>query len=608
MLKTLMGRIGYRLLIIAMIAGLFFVVNTGQHRDVVSQGTVSVGAGTLAESVVDLNGAWEFYPDQLLEPKDFLRRKYSGLLINVPEAWNRQYVNGGKFAENLCGTYRLIIKAPAYSGQILGIAVDVIRSSNRIYINGLAVGNSGTPGIKAETTVAGIRPSMNLFVAKPENEIIIQVANFVNSNRGGIVSPISFGTGAEINAANVRSIVADVIIAVLFVAVLAIFAGQYFQRNKELELLWFSSFCLFALLMYISLNNRLIFYLDPNLPYENFARIAYNAVNWSIYSLLLYVRTALKIKQPILVYVITGLMLVWTLMIILLPLPLFTGYFGYMLVWDGLLAIVVVGFAGYGIYRQMDGFEYLTFGTVCFILMYLATLFDFMGILDSDWYVATVSGLFLISQLLFINERYRLTLLKRQQDAFELEYLRAQIKPHFIFNALGSIGGLMLEDVSAARKTLSDFSRYLRGMFRKENLAGHVLVEEELQLTQYYLHIEKVRYGDRLLVSIDVPVEVLQQQLPPLTLQPIAENCVKHGFADSNKTVEIKISGMIKKNKTIITIEDNGSGISTDKLQEILSGVSPGIGLTSTIARLRRVGGNLELISTATGLKVVITL
>ena len=608
MVKTLIGRIGYRLLIIAMIAGLFFVVNTGQQSDSVSQGAISVGTGSLVNNIVDLNGTWEFYPDQLLEPKDFLRRKYSGLSINVPGSWSRQYVDGGKFAEDLCGTYRLIIKAPAYSGQILGIAADVIRSSNRIYINGSLTGSSGTPGMNAVTTVSGVRPSVNLFVAKPENEVIIQVANFVNSNRGGIVSPISLGTGAEINAASTRSIAADVIIAVLFATVLAIFAGQYFQRNKELELLWFSSFCLFALLMYVSLNNRLIFYLDPNLPYENFARIAYNAVNWSIYSLLLYVRTALKIKQPILVYVITGLMLLWTLMIILMPLPIFTGYFGYMLVWDGLMAIVVVGFAGYGIYRQMDGFDYLTFGTVCFVLMYLATLFDFMGILDSDWYVATVSGLFLISQLLFINERYRLTLLSRQQQAFELEYLRAQIKPHFIFNALGSIGGLMLEDVGAARKTLSDFSRYLRGMFRNENQSGVVSVEEELELTQYYLQIEKVRYGDRLIVEVDVPGEVRRQLLPPLTLQPIAENCVKHGFSDSGKVVRIRISGRRENKHTVIIIQDNGTGISAGKLQEILAGKSTGVGLTSTIARLQRAGGKLELSSTATGLKVIITL
>lgn len=608
MIKNFIGKIGYRLLIIAMIAGLFFTVNIAQQSDIVHQGVVNIAPAGLIEKIVDLNGEWEFHPDQLLGPRDFARRKYSHSFIKVPGSWNRQYVEGGKFPENLCGTYRLIVKTPTYSGQILGLSTDVIRSSNRVYINGVLSGFSGSPGIDAQTTISGLRPGVYFFVAKPENEIIIQVANFVNSNRGGIVAPVSLGTGAEINAANIRAITADVIVAVLFTTVLAIFAGQYFQRNKELELLWFSSFCLFSLIMFLSLNNRLLFYLDPLLPYGSFARIAYISVNWSIFSVLMYMRSALKLNQRYLVYAITVIMLFWTLLTMFMPLPLFTNYFVYMLCWDVLLALVVVGFAGYGIYRQMDGSDYLTMGAVCFILMYLATLFDYMGILDSDWYVATVSGLFLVSQLLFINERYRLVLLKRQQETFELEYLRAQIKPHFIFNALGSISGLMLEDVVAARKTLSDFSRYLRGMFKKDIFRGDVLIEEELQLTEYYLRIEQVRYGERLQVKINVPAEIRNKKIPPLTLQPITENCVKHGFISGVEQITVTISGIIIDDRATICIEDNGPGISLEKQKAIMSGISSGIGLTNTISRLKSAGGHLRFESTENGLRVMIIL
>ncbi|MEI6286047.1 MAG: histidine kinase [Bacillota bacterium] len=608
MLKTVIERIGYRLLIIAMVAGLIFTVNVSDPVNIVKQGVINDASVVLADKVIDLNGEWEFYPDQLLTPQDFARRKYSASFITVPGSWSRQYIDGGKYPEDLCGTYRLKIMTPRSVGQVFALSTNVIRSSYQVFINGQSAGQVGIPGKTATTTVAGLRPGTYFFAARLENEIIIQVANFVNSKRGGIVSPINFGTAVAIDAERTNSVIADVVTATLFALVLAIFFGQYFQRNKELELLWFSSFCLFTLIMYMTTNNRLLLFLQPELPYEIFVRIAYVAVNWSVFSALLYVRTALKIRQQFTVYFITAITIILSIMIISLPLVIFTSYLVYLFMWYIFVCAVLVGFAGYGIYMQTDGYEHLTLGVVLFVLMAAATLFDYMNILNSNWYIATVSGLFLISQLLFITDRYRLTLLKRQQEAFELKYLRAQIKPHFIFNALGSIAGLMLEDVGAARKTLSDFSRYLRGMFRKENLSSQVLVEEELQLTEYYLHIEKVRYGDRLNVFIDVPDEVRQQQLPPLTLQPIAENCVKHGFVDSNSSVEIKICGLIKNNKTIITIEDNGTGISADKLQEILSGKSTGIGLTSTIARLQRSGGNLELFSSATGLKVIITL
>ncbi|MFA6075412.1 MAG: histidine kinase [Negativicutes bacterium] len=609
MAKKIFVRIGYMLIIIAVIAGFVFTVKLNQKPDSVHRGVVEIFPTQLTDEVIDLNGDWEFYPDKLLTPYDIAHQPAQFHYLRVPGSWTGQDADGVKFPYNLYGTYRIVIKTPQSAGQIMGISLGAVRSSNHVYINGVSAGLTGNPGVTPATTVSSVRPSTYLFIARPENEIIIQAANFVNSNRGGIISPIVFGTSTAINGDKISSIVADVILAVLFAVVLAIFAGQYFQRNKEFELLWFSNYCLFSLMMYLTLNHRLIFYLDAELPYENFAMISYNAVNWSIFSLLMYVRVALKIKQKYLISGMTGVMIILTALILFLPLPLFTKYFQYMLLWDLFVGLVIIAFAGYGIVKRTDGYDYLTLCVVCFVMMYLATLLDYMGLLDSVWYIAIVCGMFLIAQLLFINDRYRLTLLKRQREAFELEYLRAQIKPHFIFNALGSIGGLMLEDVGKARKTLSDFSRYLRAMFSKENRRGYVSVEEELQLTEYYLRIEAVRYGERLVVEIDVPETVRQKNIPPLTLQPLAENCVKHGFkSKGDNTVRISIMGMILDKKTLIIVQDNGSGITDNKLREIMSGKSLGIGISNTVARIKHAGGDLRFETTSTGFKAIITL
>ena len=609
MQKNLPARIVYFLLLLIIIVSFAYLINIYTKPDVAREGVVILQTRLGSKQIIDLNGKWEFYPNQLLAPKDFVNRQLAVKYLFVPRSWNGQYVDGGDFPAAFYGTYRLKLLTPLEAGEVLGLMVDAVRTSNRIFINGRLCGHSGEPGKSAEDTTAGVVPEVYFFSAQSANEIVIQVANYVNANRGGIIAPIRLGKSADIYEFSAHGIAMDVVIETAFLIILMIFAGQYLQRIKEEELLWFASFCLFAAILFSTLNSKLIAYIAPELPYDNMLRIAYMANSWAVFSALMYVKCALKIRLVWPVRLLTVLMVIITFLIMFAPILPVTSWFSQLMLWEGMLVLLTGIMMGYGIHQRTDGYDYLAFGVVCFVLMCVATLCGYMGILDSDWFVAFIASLYLISQLLFITERYRLNTLKKQRETSELEYLQGQIKPHFIFNVLGSISGLMRSDTIKARKALLDFSKFLRIMFRRENKSGYTSVAAELKLCEHYLRLEQVRHGDALHVVYEVKQEVLDVRIPPLTLQPLVENCIKHGFGKTtDAAVYITVRGWLEGRRAFIEVLDNGSGITEQQQKYILAGNTQGIGIANTARRLKWAQGKLQLKNTGHGLSVVVQL
>ncbi|QED46701.1 sensor histidine kinase [Cytobacillus dafuensis] len=155
---------------------------------------------------------------------------------------------------------------------------------------------------------------------------------------------------------------------------------------------------------------------------------------------------------------------------------------------------------------------------------------------------------------------------KAYQLAKELEIkaLQAQISPHFLFNSLNTIVSLIRIDPGKARKLLVSISHFLR-----QNLAGTTLsmttLEQELKHVKAYLEIEETRFIDKLEVIYDIDDEALLVKVPPLTLQPIIENAIKHGIKDKDRDCMIKILIKIEDTCTLVTVEDNGKGMHKER-------------------------------------------
>jgi two-component system, LytTR family, sensor kinase len=181
---------------------------------------------------------------------------------------------------------------------------------------------------------------------------------------------------------------------------------------------------------------------------------------------------------------------------------------------------------------------------------------------------------------------------RRRAVQAELRFLRAQISPHFIYNALTAIESFVRSDPDRARELLVEFADFIRYSFRSHS--QYVTVAEEIRLVDTYLDLERARFGDRLGVTLRVAPEVLGVMLPPFVLQPLVENAVHHGLEPSERAGRLEITIVDADTDALIAVEDNGVGADPDSLRRALSGMSEedGIGLHNVDERLRTVFGD----------------
>jgi two-component system LytT family sensor kinase len=164
----------------------------------------------------------------------------------------------------------------------------------------------------------------------------------------------------------------------------------------------------------------------------------------------------------------------------------------------------------------------------------------------------------------------------------ELRALRAQLNPHFLFNALNTIAFLIRTAPERAQATLMKLTSLLRAVLRSAETAT---LAEEIALVAAYLEIEQARFEERLRVEIDVPSELQRLQVPPLIIQPLVENAIKHGIANSRAGGEVSVSARAVRGDLLLTVRN--SGVKTTE-KEIASGRSRGVGLANLEARLER--------------------
>lgn len=156
----------------------------------------------------------------------------------------------------------------------------------------------------------------------------------------------------------------------------------------------------------------------------------------------------------------------------------------------------------------------------------------------------------------------------------EIKALQSQISPHFLFNSLNTILSLIRINPDRARKLLISLSHFLR-----QNMAvttqNITTLEQELKQVKAYLAIEEARFADKLKVIYEVEENALMQCIPPLTLQPIIENAIKHGMKDMDHDFLIRIIILRKESYTHIRIVDNGCGISKQRVKNICKSPIP---------------------------------
>ena len=228
------------------------------------------------------------------------------------------------------------------------------------------------------------------------------------------------------------------------------------------------------------------------------------------------------------------------------------------------------------------------------VRMVVVNHLDFQVVL----YWAVLGSAYMVEFVRRYRERDRAaTALEQKLASTQLEALRMQLNPHFLFNALNSVAELMEMDVKEAQRTLTRVADLLRLSLRS---AGSSLIPvwQEIELVELYLQIARVRYGQGLDADITVDPSVVDEMLPSFLLQPLVENALKHGLApghpDQSIDVHLRRTGAMLE----IVVEDNGRGLdgllttSGRFLAATPSVDGLGIGLTNTRMRLTMLYGD----------------
>jgi LytS/YehU family sensor histidine kinase len=157
------------------------------------------------------------------------------------------------------------------------------------------------------------------------------------------------------------------------------------------------------------------------------------------------------------------------------------------------------------------------------------------------------------------------------------------LQPHFLFNTLNTIAELVHDDPESADRMIAGLSELLRKTLDLGE-AQDVTLDEELRVLDLYLDIQRIRFGERLQVLLDVPDDARAARVPPLLLQPLVENSIRHGLAASSSAGRIEIRARRAQRRLTIDIVDDG--------ESIAAAAPKGIGLSNVRARLEALYGD----------------
>ena len=250
-----------------------------------------------------------------------------------------------------------------------------------------------------------------------------------------------------------------------------------------------------------------------------------------------------------------------------------------------------VPFAVSGLYLLIliiDSVKYFSKGKekTSFAVVYSALVVILGSIIETiDQEKRIIVNFTMLSTLIYFLMLYFKTIMEQEEEIIRqtrIEVMYSQIGPHFIFNTLSAIYGLVDRNPKKAKEAINYFSEYLRGNIDSIGKTGWVSFEEELRHIDSYVWIEKMRFGDELAVEYDI--DTMDFEVPPLSVQPLVENAIKHGIHKKNGPGKVTISTWEDDNDYIVEVVDDGVGFDTTEFEktekyEIKNATDRGLGL-----------------------------
>jgi len=213
------------------------------------------------------------------------------------------------------------------------------------------------------------------------------------------------------------------------------------------------------------------------------------------------------------------------------------------------------------------------------------------AVMKSNWafnlifYIAVIGGTLALFNYQRFREKERLAgELQNMLAGAQLQSLRVQLQPHFLFNVLNTISSYIYESPDTAVKIVARLSELLRTSLDSQHQPS-IPLAQEMGIVAKYLEIEQLRFSDRLQVRLTIPEDTRQAQVPSFLLQPLVENAMRHGIAGQIAGGTVEIIAQRRGKTLVLQVRDDGAGAKTEE------GDSPGIGLRNTQSRLEKLYG-----------------
>lgn len=542
---------------------------------------------------VELNGEWEFYWKTFIPTGNGSIGKGPGGVgyLAVPGIWNGHGIKGSKLPGDGYASYRLKVLLdgrPSRGCRKLAVMVNDIGTAFNLYINGARVASGGTVGVSRADTDPGYRPAIAGFAAEGgEAEIILYVSNF-HHRKGGAWNCLTLGVEENIRNMKERKLLLDLFLFGSIFIMACYHLLLYSHRSREKSHFYFFIFCILIALRILVTGEHYLARQAPGIAWEHLLRLEYLTVYVSAPVFFMYVHSLFGGEfNRWIVRAAQGAGLVFSLAVMVTPSRVFTWTMQPYQVLSILICLYGLRSLLLAVAREREGSITFLAG---FAILFAAVINDFLRsnhLVNTLYSVPLGLFIFIFSQSFLLARRFsrafvsleslsgelesknaRLVELDRLKDEFiemRFKLLQDRMSPHFLFNALNTVHALIGRDCEKADRAviiLADNYRFLL----ERSFRSLISFDDEWTFVANYLELEVMRFSDSMKVSMERKGDFSGVVLPPLTVQPVVENALRHGIRHLAGEGWIRVTALVESDCVKVIVEDNGPGIDSDDI------------------------------------------
>lgn len=542
---------------------------------------------------VYLTGEWAFFWNKHIV-SDEIKNVIPDAYVQIPASWTTYEIDGEMLPNGGKASYKVNLHNVKSSDPIV-VSVPSVSGKCEVFINGKSVySNRNIPGTNYSTIIESYAIPYSPEISENEDyEIVIEMTC---TNSSGLTATPVLSTYEEFHMREMGvlaqryfyiGIVVFIAIAVLLLGILNKDVGSQF---------WLFVLCFsFAFRMLVTNEGYVVSHsLFGNVEYEVVTLFVYVSTYIIKLSMMMHLNNALgmKIKHS-LVVLISVLFLVCAFVpyVIYDYVYIATSYMWLQSVTYILDILIIYMISDKIIHRRRFSLLYLVVYCITSAGIVIDN-FNMNGYISQNvTNIMPITCVIFIASVVFMHfwntveayrEARRAAELEKELSDMNMTLMLSQIQPHFMYNALNTIKYLTKKDQKAAETAIVKFSSYLRANMDSLTQKTPIPFKKEMEHVDNYISIERLRFGDRLNVEYDIEYDGFS--IPALTIQPIAENAIKHGINQKVNGGTLKISSYEKDGYIIVSVEDDGVGFDVNEVKN--DGCSH-IGMNNIKSRLK---------------------